>query len=44
VRRADVDEVRRTELAEEAWAEISQTDEVKRNLERLQPVIARVGF
>jgi hypothetical protein len=44
VRRADVDEVRRTELVEEAWAEISQTDEVKRNLERLQPVIARVGF
>src|SRR3989454_10204454 len=44
VQRSDVDQVRRTELVEEAWAEISQTDEVKRNLERLQPVIARVGF
>ena len=36
LRRADVDEVRRTELVEEAWAEVSQTDEVKRNLEILQ--------
>ena len=44
VRRADVDEVRRTELVEEAWAEASQTDEVKRNLEILKPVIERVGF
>lgn len=41
---ADVDEVRRTELVEEAWREVSQTDEVKRNLERLQPVIERVGY
>ena len=44
VRRSDVDEVRRTELVEEAWAEVSQTDDIKRNLERLQPVIERVGF
>ena len=44
VRRADVDEVRRTELVEEAWAEVSQTEEVKRNLEKLRPVIERVGF
>ena len=29
---------------EEAWREVSQTDEVKRNLERLQPVIERVGY
>jgi hypothetical protein len=42
--RADVDEVKRTELVEEAWSEVSQTDEVKRNLERLQPVIERVGY
>jgi NMT1/THI5 like len=41
---ADVDEVLRKELVEEAWAEISQTDEVKRNLEILQPVIERVGY
>ena len=42
--RADVEEVLRKELVEEAWQEVSQTDEVKRNLERLQPVIERVGF
>jgi hypothetical protein len=42
--RRDVDEVRRTELVEEAWHEVSQTDEIKRNLERLQPVIERVGY
>ena len=41
---ADIDEVVQTELVQEAWAELSQTDEVKRNLERLQPVIERVGF
>jgi hypothetical protein len=34
----------RRELVEEAWAEVSQTEEVKRNLERLQPVIERVGY
>jgi hypothetical protein len=40
----DVDEVLRKELVEEAWLEVSQTDEVKRNLEKLQPVIERVGY
>jgi hypothetical protein len=29
---------------EEAWAEVSQTDEVKRNLERLQPAIEKYGY
>ena len=42
--RSDVEEVVRQELVQEAWAEVSQTDEVKRNLERLQPVIERVGY
>jgi hypothetical protein len=31
-------------LVREAWAELSQTDEIKRNLERLQPVIERHGY
>ena len=44
VRRSDVDEVLRTELVQEAWAEVSQTDEVKSNLERLHQVIERVGY
>lgn len=44
VGQADVDEVLRKELVEEAWLEVSQTDEVKRNLEILQPVIERVGY
>ena len=42
--RSDVDEVVGKELVEEAWTEVSQTDEVKRNLERLQSVIERVGY
>ena len=42
--RADIDKVVQTDLVQEAWAEVSQTDEVKRNLERLQPVIERVGY
>ena len=41
---ADIDAVVRTELVGEAWTEVSQTEEVKRNLERLQPVIERVGY
>jgi len=44
VGQADVDQVLRKELVEEAWHELSQTDEVKRNLEILQPVIERVGY
>ena len=44
VRRSDVDEVLRTELVQEAWTEVSQTDEVKYNMERLRPVIERVGY
>ena len=31
-------------LVQEAWAEVSQTDEVKNNLQRLAPVIERVGY
>jgi hypothetical protein len=44
VGQADVDAVLRKELVEEAWQEVSQTDEVKRNLEILQPVVERVGY
>ena len=44
ITRQDVDEVVQQELVQEAWVEVSQTDEAKRNLERLQPVIERVGY
>jgi hypothetical protein len=44
ITRDDVQEVVRQELVQEAWAELSQTDEVKKNIERLQPVIERVGY
>jgi hypothetical protein len=44
ITRKDVEEVVRQELVQEAWAEMSQTDEVKRNLERLQPVVERLGY
>jgi hypothetical protein len=44
VKRLDVEELVRQELVQEAWAEISQTDEVKRNLERLQPVVEKLGY
>jgi ABC-type nitrate/sulfonate/bicarbonate transport system substrate-binding protein len=44
ITRADVEELIRQELVREAWTEMSQTDEVKRNLEKLRPVIERVGY
>jgi hypothetical protein len=44
ITRKDVEEVVRQELVQEAWAEMSQTDEVKRSLERLQPVVERLGY
>jgi hypothetical protein len=44
ITRNDVEEVVRQELVQEAWQEISQTDEVKRNLERLQPVVEKYGY
>jgi len=44
IARKDVEDVVRQELVQEAWAELSQTDEVKRNLERLQPVVERLGY
>ena len=44
ITRADVENLIDQDLVQEAWAEISETDEVKRNLERLQPVIERVGY
>jgi hypothetical protein len=44
ITRADVDEVVRQELVQEAWAEVAQTDEIKRNLEKLQPIIERIGY
>ncbi len=40
----NVDQALRKELVEHVWAEVSQTDEIKRNLEKLQPVIERVGY
>jgi len=44
ITRKDVEEVIRQELVQEAWQEISQTDEVKRNLDRLQPVVEKYGY
>ncbi|MBM2802397.1 MAG: transporter substrate-binding protein [Deltaproteobacteria bacterium] len=44
ISRADVEQMIQQDLACEAWVEISQTDEIKRNLERLQPVIERHGY
>jgi NMT1/THI5 like len=44
ITRNDVEEVVRQELVQEAWAEMSQTDDVKRSLERLQPVVERLGY
>jgi hypothetical protein len=44
ISRTDVEELVRQELVQEAWAEVSQTDEVKSNLERLQPVVERLGY
>lgn len=34
----------RMDLVQEAWDELQKTDEVKANLERLQPVIERLGY
>ena len=44
ITRADVEDVIQQELVQEAWAEMSQTDEVKRSLERLQPVVEWLGY
>ncbi len=44
ITRGDVEDVVRQELVKEAWEEISQTEEVKRNLERLQPVVEKYGY
>ena len=44
VTRKDLDEVIRQELVQEVWDEMSQTEEVKRNLERLQPVVEKYGY
>ena len=42
--RGDVEETVCQELVQEAWGELSQTDEVKRSLARLQPVVERLGY
>ncbi|GEM_PF-668203 len=44
IARADVEEAVRQELVQEAWEELSQTDEVKWSLARLQPVVERLGY
>jgi ABC-type nitrate/sulfonate/bicarbonate transport system substrate-binding protein len=44
ITRSQVENMIWQDLVKEAWEEISQTDEVKRNLERLQPVVERVGY
>ncbi len=44
ITRKDVADIVQQELVQEAWQEISQTESVKRDLERLQPVIERLGY
>ena len=44
IARGDVEEAVRQELVQEAWEELSQTDEVKWSLARLQPVVERLGY
>jgi hypothetical protein len=39
-----VEEVVRQELVQEAWAEMSQTDDIKKSVERLQPIVERYGY
>jgi hypothetical protein len=44
ITRRDLEEVIRQELVQEVWEEMSQTDEVKRNMERLRPVVEKYGY
>ena len=44
ITRRDVEEMVRQELVQEAWAEMSQTDDVKQSLERLAPVVEKYGY
>ena len=44
ITRSDAGSLIDQRLVQEAWAEISQTDGVKRSLERLHAVIERVGY
>ena len=42
--RGDVEAVVRQELVQEAWQELSDTEEIKQSLARLQPVVERLGY
>ncbi len=44
ITRKDVEDMIWQDLVKEAWQEISQTDEVKKNLARLQPVVEKYGY
>jgi hypothetical protein len=44
ITRKDVDAVIQQDLVQEVWQEMSQTDEIKRNLERLAPVVEKYGY
>ena len=44
ITRKDVDGVIDQGLVQEVWQEMSQTDEIKRNLERLAPVVEKYGY
>jgi hypothetical protein len=44
VTRRDLDAVIQQDLVQEVWREMAQTDEVKRNLERLAPVVEKYGY
>jgi len=44
VTRKDLDAMIQQDLVQEVWQEMAQTDEVKRNLERLAPVVEKYGY
>jgi hypothetical protein len=44
VTRGDLAAVIQQDLVQEVWREMAETDEVKRNLERLAPVVERYGY
>jgi hypothetical protein len=44
ITRKDVDAMIQQDLVQEVWQEMSQTDEIKRNLARLAPVVEKYGY
>lgn len=44
ISRSDVDHLIDQALVNEAWEELSQTEEIQRNMEELLPVVERIGY